>query len=459
MLGAPLTLEDHCRKSRKRGPAINLDITLSVALKNTYTYDVVDQLTRVAYATRRTVSYAYDSVGNRSAVTDNGVTASYAVNALNQYIQAGSATPSYDRNGNLTSMSGKTFGYDAQNRLVSASNLGGSATLTYDARNRCVSRMINGVTTYLYYDGWDLIEERNASGHVGSQYIHGVATDEMLAKIDSTTALYYHQDGLGNVVALSDAAGSTVERYTYDVFGAPTIRNAANGILTASAYGNRFLYTGREYLRELGLYDYRNRVYSADLGRFLQTDPIRFAGGDVNIYRYVGNSSINFTDANGLVKVCWTRNPGTGGDDDTPPPPTPPHTGGGGNGSGGHTWQFGITIGASGFGLGGALSTGIAFDSNGGIGLYSTYGGGPASGFGAYAGASVAGSNAQTVSDLAGPFWNGSASLGDGVSGSADAFYGPSEHGMVTGGGFTGGVGFGGSASTGMTQTAVQTLR
>jgi len=272
----------------------------SAVLKDTYIYDAIDQLTRVAYATRRTVSYAYDSVGNRSAVTDNGVTASYAVNALNQYIQAGSATPSYDRNGNLTSMSGKTFGYDAQNRLVSASNLGGSATLTYDARNRCVSRTINGVTTYLYYDGWDLIEERNASGNVGSQYIHGVATDEMLAKIDSTTALYYHQDGLGNVVALSDAAGSTVERYTYDVFGAPTIRNAANGILTASAYGNRFLYTGREYLRELGLYDYRNRVYSADLGRFLQTDPIRFEGGDVNIYRYVGNSPIHRLDATGL---------------------------------------------------------------------------------------------------------------------------------------------------------------
>jgi len=282
-------LEDHCRKSRKRGPAINLDITLSVALKNTYTYDVVDQLTRVAYATRRTVSYAYDSVGNRSAVTDNGVTASYAVNALNQYIQAGSATPSYDRNGNLTSMSGKTFGYDAQNRLVSASNLGGSATLTYDARNRCVSRTINGVTTYLYYDGWDLIEERNASGNLGSCYIHGLGTDEMLTKVSGTAAYYYHQDGLGSVVALSDENGEAVERYTYDVFGAPTIRNAAGAIIATSAYGNRFLYTGREWIAELGLYDCRNRVYSAELGRFLQTDPIRFAGGDVNIYRYVGN--------------------------------------------------------------------------------------------------------------------------------------------------------------------------
>ena len=272
----------------------------SAALKDIYTYDAIDQLTKVAYATRRTVSYAYDPVGNRTAVTDNGVTASYAVNALNQYTQAGSAAPGYDRNGNLTSMSGKSFGYDAQNRLITATTANGSATLTYDARNRCVSRTINGVTTYLYYDGWDLIEERNASGNLGSCYIHGLGTDEMLAKIDGTTALYYHQDGLGNVVALSDENGAAVERYTYDVFGAPTIRNAANTIITASTHGNRFLYTGREWLAELGLYDYRNRVYSAELGRFLQTDPIRFAAGDVSIYRYVGNNPIHRLDALGL---------------------------------------------------------------------------------------------------------------------------------------------------------------
>ena len=286
------TVGDRTSRAEKTGT--------SAALKDTYIYDAIDQLTSVGYASKRTVSYAYDSVGNRTTVTDNGVTASYAVNALNQYTQAGSAAPGYDRNGNLTSMSGKSFGYDAQNRLVSASNLGVSATLTYDARNRCVSRTINGVTTYLYYDGWDLIEERNASGNVGSQYIHGVTTDEMLAKIEGTTALYYHQDGLASTVALSDATGTTVEHYTYDVFGTPTIRNASNTIITASAHGNRFLYTGREWIAELGLYDYRNRVYSTDLGRFLQTDPIRFDGRDANIYRYVRNNPVNKVDPTGL---------------------------------------------------------------------------------------------------------------------------------------------------------------
>ena len=37
---------------------------------------------------------------------------------------------------------------------------------------------------------------------------------------------WYHYDGLGSVVALSDSSGSIVERYAYDVFGQVTIGNA-----------------------------------------------------------------------------------------------------------------------------------------------------------------------------------------------------------------------------------------
>jgi uncharacterized protein RhaS with RHS repeats len=48
-------------------------------------------------------------------------------------------------------------------------------------------------------------------------------------------------------------------------------------------------------------YDYRNRVYSATLGRFLQTDPIRFEAGDGNLYRYVTNNPAQWRDAEGLA--------------------------------------------------------------------------------------------------------------------------------------------------------------
>jgi RHS repeat-associated protein len=84
-------------------------------------------------------------------------------------------------------------------------------------------------------------------------------------------------------------------------------------MFSADPYANRFLYTGREFLKEANLYDYRNRVYSAELGRFLQTDPIRFEAGDGNLYRYVANNPVANIDPNGLWQVTVTAAFGGGG--------------------------------------------------------------------------------------------------------------------------------------------------
>jgi RHS repeat-associated protein len=56
-----------------------------------------------------------------------------------------------------------------------------------------------------------------------------------------------------------------------------------------------------QWIAPLGLYDYRNRTYSPTLGRFLQTDPIRFDARDANLYRYVSNNPVNWVDPDGLL--------------------------------------------------------------------------------------------------------------------------------------------------------------
>jgi RHS repeat-associated protein len=68
---------------------------------------------------------------------------------------------------------------------------------------------------------------------------------------------------------------------------------------STDSYANRYLSIGREFLKEANLDDYRNRVYSAELGRFLKTDPIRFDAVDGNLYRNVGNRSSLLIDPMG----------------------------------------------------------------------------------------------------------------------------------------------------------------
>ena len=67
-----------------------------------------------------------------------------------------------------------------------------------------------------------------------------------------------------------------------------------------TAWDTRFLFQGRQYYKEATIYDYRNRFYNPGLGRFLQSDPLGFGGGDANLFRYCGGDPVNRIDPTGL---------------------------------------------------------------------------------------------------------------------------------------------------------------
>jgi RHS repeat-associated protein len=75
--------------------------------------------------------------------------------------------------------------------------------------------------------------------------------------------------------------------------------NALGNLRSTSAVGNRFMFQGREYFPELGIYDYRHRMYDPLLGRFLQTDPTGFGAGDMNLFRYCGDDPVDRSDPTG----------------------------------------------------------------------------------------------------------------------------------------------------------------
>ncbi|MGH9988236.1 MAG: RHS repeat-associated core domain-containing protein, partial [Nitrososphaeraceae archaeon] len=93
-----------------------------------------------------------------------------------------------------------------------------------------------------------------------------------------------------------------------------------------------------------GLYFYRARYYHPQLQRFISEDPIEFAGGDINLYSYVLNNPVAFSDPTGesfrvvcrrvarflkgwgriIVLVCELLGGESGPRPPNLPPPSPP---------------------------------------------------------------------------------------------------------------------------------------
>jgi RHS repeat-associated protein len=270
--------------------------TTQAACSTTPTASGQDQLVNFAYnpasqMTRRT------SANDTYAWTQSyNVSRGYTANGLNQYTASGSITPTYDARGNLTSAGGTTYSYTSEN-LLSAAAGATNATMGYDGLGRVIEYDTT-VSTRFVYDGSNLIAEvDNPSGTVLRRYVHGPGADEPLIWYEgsgTTDRRWLHADERGSIIAVTDGSGNAIAINSYDAWGIPQTTNLG-----------RFQYTGQTWLAELGLYNYKARIYSATLGRFLQTDPTGYEDGP-NWYAYVGNDPVNRSDSTGLYECKQT---------------------------------------------------------------------------------------------------------------------------------------------------------
>ncbi len=280
-----------------------------------YQYDHLNQLTGVSGSTPE--SYQYDSLGNR---VSSQLSTTYKYDSLtNQLLEDDTFTYSYDANGNLQTKTNKsnnqttTYTYDADNQLIKITFPNSSfVTYSYDGLGRRIEKNVSGVMTRYVYDGGDILMEYNSVNQLTAYYIHGPGIDEPLSvardlnhnsTFESNEHFFYHTDALGSVTAITDNTGNLVESYQYDSFGNPTIYNSTNTVIPESLIGNSYLFTGREYDSESGLYYYRHRYYDPKVGRFISEDPI--AGNltrpqSLNLYPYVENDPENSVDPFGL---------------------------------------------------------------------------------------------------------------------------------------------------------------
>jgi len=166
----------------------------------------------------------------------------------------------------------------------------------------------DGTQTVYVYDGAQVIAEYSLVSQtltLKKRFIYGPGIDEPVCMItysggSESGRYFYHFDGQGNVIALSNSSGNVVEEYEYDVYGLVSVQSLGQ-TWDRSQYGNPYLFTGRRWDGDTGLYYYRARMYSPDLGRFLQPDPLGYFDG-MNLYAYCGNNPVNWIVPLGLCK-------------------------------------------------------------------------------------------------------------------------------------------------------------
>jgi RHS repeat-associated protein len=297
-----------------------------------YTYDDVRRLIFSQEHTYGTddIRYTYDGVGNRMKKIVGTDTTSYTYNKQNNRMTyAGAIQYVYDNNGNVTEIHPVQevdyyYTWDYENRLtkVKKSGSGGPDSLrfTYCALGNRIQKLHSTSDTTKYtFDGMYVVCRFGNNDSLLSKYVY--ANGVLLARVDSSDArYYYHHDGLGSTMGITDTLRAISKSYLYDDFG--DLWDSWGSV------SNTYQYTGQEYDDEIQgteLYNLRARYYDPETDRFLSEDPELAAKQDalinihykyceqssryydmlkynpqvLNRYLYVFNNPLNFSDITG----------------------------------------------------------------------------------------------------------------------------------------------------------------
>jgi len=270
---------------------------------NEYAYDAAGRLVEVRTNGAVVESYTYDANGNRVGATVGGVTSSASYDAQDRLTQYGSTTYTYTANGELAARTagGQTtsYDYDEVGNLIRV-GLPSGTQIEYlvDGRNRRVGKKVDGVLVqgFLYGGGLRPVAELDASNTVVSRFVYagGQTVPAYMLKGGATYRLI--TDHVGSVrLVVNTSTGNVAQRLDYDGFG--------NVTLDTSPGFQPFGFAGGLYDEDTGLLRFGARDYDARTGRWTAKDPIRFIGGDVNLYAYVRNDPVNRYDPSGRFDV------------------------------------------------------------------------------------------------------------------------------------------------------------
>jgi RHS repeat-associated protein len=259
----------------------------------TVSFDDIDRINQYNRSNGDNQSWNLDSIGNWNTTSGAYSSLSFLENRSHNSTHeltsvTGGPNFTYDLKGNLLnteySSLNTSYTWDIDNHLQSYDSI----DFSYDAIGRRVSK---GNTLFISH-GQQVIEEYTQTSltptpiySLARSYIHATYVDDIIAKIEHDTLPptihYYHVDRQFNVRGLTSSTGNILELYTYSPYGKQTIINPSNpsALLPVSSYSNNYGFTGRYLDSEVGLWYFRARYFSDELGRFISRDPKGYVDG------------------------------------------------------------------------------------------------------------------------------------------------------------------------------------
>ncbi len=156
------------------------------------------------------------------------------------------------------------------------------------------------------FDGLDPVVEyesdrpQPAPFTITAHYTYANGRMALLERTDptETKSYWFHYDGLGSVISLTDETGLEACKYQFDEYGVP---------LKTCAAVNRYSYTGQELDEETGLYHFFARYYDAEAGVWVSQDGyrgIQDSPDSLHRYLYVSDNPITIVDKYGYCPWC-----------------------------------------------------------------------------------------------------------------------------------------------------------
>ena len=265
-----------------------------------YEYDALGQLKTETVNGTVVNNMTYDNYGN---ITEkNGVVYQYGnavwKDLLTQVGTGANSTIAYDANGNPTTYLGHTLTWEKGRQLKKFDNI----EYTYNANGIRTSKKVNGVLHTYMLDGTKILHETWGENTLVPLYDN---EDSICGILYNSVSYYFVKNLQGDVIAITNANGAVVARYTYDAWGVPTTKEDTSGCNIATV--NPFRYRGYYYDEEIKLYYLQSRYYDARVGRFIKSDipemmlvQVEKASG-TNLFAYCNNNAISGCDPMGIL--------------------------------------------------------------------------------------------------------------------------------------------------------------